>query len=78
MVDVAFGAKAVAHFVAGPGEAAELQILVGMGQVDEGFEGAGFLQAFDEGVAVEEERGEEGFHGKLEGSVGLVGLVGSD
>ena len=63
--------------------------------MDEGFEGAGFLQAFDEGVAVEEdavaflevdlgeggegeeggeeERGEEGFHGKLEGSVGLVG-----
>ena len=100
VVDVAFGTQAVADFVAGPSKTAELEFFVWMCQLDEGFEGAGFLKAFDKGVAVEEdavaflevdlgeggeweeggeeergeeEGGEEGFHWKLEGSVGFVG-----
>ena len=53
VIDVTFRAEAVADFVAGPGEAAEFEVLVRVGEVNEGFEGAGFLKAFDEGVAVE-------------------------
>jgi len=54
VVYVTFWAEAVADFVASPGEAAEFEVLVWMGEVNEGFEGAVFLKAFDEGVAVEE------------------------
>jgi len=54
VVYVTFGAEAVADFVASPGEAAEFEVLVWMGEVNGGFEGAVFLKAFDEGVAVEE------------------------
>ena len=54
VIDVTFRAEAVADFIAGPGEAAEFEVFKRVSQLDEGFEGAGFLKAFDEGVAVEE------------------------
>jgi len=66
MFGVTFGPEAVADFVSGPGEAAEMEVFVGSGELGPGFEVALFEETFDEGVSVEKKGGVF-----LEGKLGL-------
>ena len=55
MLDIAFGAEAVADFVARPREAADAEFFIGVSEVQARLEVTGFEQAFDHGVAVEQD-----------------------
>lgn len=54
MFFVTFGPEAVADFIPGPGEAAKAQAFFGVSQLDKRFEFPMLVQAFDHGIAIEQ------------------------
>ena len=57
VLGIAFQPQAVPHLITSPGKAANLQALVGHGNLHAGFHFPMFKQAFDHGVTVEEQGG---------------------